>query len=275
MFERLCPSCKKPVYHTSKSNRDQADNKGRLCKTCDYERRKEAYKGENNPFYGKKHSAETIERFKKRDHPHVKEEWFKELRRQQMLVNNPNKGTDVYSTWVTKYGKEEADRRDAIRKAKWSAASSGENNAMFGKPSPQGAGNGWSGWYGEWYFRSLKELAYVVKVLEPNNLSWVSAERKAWRIPYKDWDGASRSYAADFLVDGTMLVEIKPINLKDTPLVHIKRVAAEGFCQQMGWEYLLVDPPRLTNEEVRELRQAGCIRFIDRYEKLYQEKYAQ
>ena len=46
-----------------------------------------------------------------------------------------------------------------------SASMSGEQNPMFGKQTPTGAGNGWSGWYKDWYFRSLGELSYVVNVL--------------------------------------------------------------------------------------------------------------
>ena len=45
---------------------------------------------------------------------------------------------------------------------KISLASSGENNHMFGKPSPQGSGNGWSGWYKSWFFKRtfLYDICY-------------------------------------------------------------------------------------------------------------------
>ncbi len=38
----------------------------------------------------------------------------------------------------------------------------GEGNNMYGRPSPQGSGNGWSGWYKERYFRSLRELMFLI-----------------------------------------------------------------------------------------------------------------
>jgi hypothetical protein len=36
---------------------------------------------------------------------------------------------------------------------------------MYGKPSPQGSGNGWSGWYKGKYFRSIMELSFIVEYL--------------------------------------------------------------------------------------------------------------
>ena len=56
---------------------------------------------------------------------------------------------------------------------------------MFGRPTPQGSGNGWKGWYKGWFFRSLKELSYVVNVLEPNGDIWESAENI--KIPYVNY----------------------------------------------------------------------------------------
>jgi hypothetical protein len=62
-------------------------------------------------------------------------------------------------------------------KKKMSDSISGEKNFWFGKPSPVGSGNGWSGWYKGWYFRSLLELSFMIKVIERFKFSWKSADR--------------------------------------------------------------------------------------------------
>ena len=44
-----------------------------------------------------------------------------------------------------------------------SKASSGENNPMFGRPSPNKSGAGIGGWYKEKiYFRSILELSFII-----------------------------------------------------------------------------------------------------------------
>jgi hypothetical protein len=65
-------------------------------------------------------------------------------------------------TYEELYGKEKANKM----KNNLSILNSGSKNKMYGKPSPQGSGNGWSGWYKGWYFRSLIELSYMVNVIE-------------------------------------------------------------------------------------------------------------
>ena len=47
---------------------------------------------------------------------------------------------------------------------KISNASKGKNNPMYGKPSPQGSGNGWSGWYKGIYFRSLLYSSFMSSI---------------------------------------------------------------------------------------------------------------
>ena len=43
---------------------------------------------------------------------------------------------------------------------------------MYGRFSPRGSGNGWSGWYKEWYFRSLLELSYMINETKFNMGYW-------------------------------------------------------------------------------------------------------
>jgi hypothetical protein len=48
-YTRECPMCNKVMYHTSKSYRNQSEKLKRVCSSC-------ANSGENNPFYGRKHT---------------------------------------------------------------------------------------------------------------------------------------------------------------------------------------------------------------------------
>ena len=162
----------------------------------------------------------------------------------------------------------------AKRKRKLSIMMSGSNNPMYGKPSPQGAGNGWSGWYKNWFFRSLKELSHVILVLELNNKKWIPFEKTGIKISYQSWDMRNRTYVPDFLVGDDLVVEVKPQKLMNTPAVSSKADAAKQFCAMKGWSYSLVDPPILSDEEIIKLHDSKEILFTERYEKLFASKWA-
>jgi hypothetical protein len=152
-----------------------------------------------------------------------------------------------------------------IIKNKISKASSGKNNGMYGKPSPIGSGNGWSGWYKEWYFRSLHELSYMINVIERFNLKWESAERKNLRILYTDFNGINRTYVADFIINNKYLVEIKPKKLHKSKNVQLKKKAAIDFCKNKNLIYKILDAPFLTKEKISYLYKTNQIKFIERY----------
>lgn len=80
VFTRICPICKSIVTHKSKMSRDNIQKQNRPCRKCSNNtterkrKRKEVYdrvlgkkdnSGENNPFYGKKHTPETLLKLKK------------------------------------------------------------------------------------------------------------------------------------------------------------------------------------------------------------------
>lgn len=190
-YIRKCPKCNKDIEHKRKSSRNQCDKQKRLCKSCGFENRNQdfmktaAYKqkmscsccGENNGFYGKKHSEQTKEKFKKRDLRYRQEEWYKQLMSKSVSgSNNPMYGVSVYDVWLKKYGKEQADILQEELKQKRRIQCSGAGNPMYGKPSPQGSGNGWSGWYNGVFFRSLKELAYMVEN-DKQGVEWITTRR--------------------------------------------------------------------------------------------------
>jgi hypothetical protein len=287
-FFRECPNCKKKLEYSSKKGRNRAEKVGTSCLSCSLKEahkrpevilgdkrraleRKKRYKGEGNPFFGKKHTKESLRKIKiackkmnKKKHPSYQSEEFKE-KSKRCGKDNGMYGRSIYDVWVEKYGKEEADSKMVETKAKLSKASSGKNNPMYGRPSPKGAGNGWSGWYKGWYFRSLRELSYMIKVIEKNRIEWKSAERKI-NIKYVDYDGKERTYRPDFILENKILIEIKPKKLMETPNNIRKKEAAVSYCEKNGFEYRMVDIKIMDTEEIINLWQNKKIKFIKKYE---------
>ena len=146
----------------------------------------------------------------------------------------------------------------------------GENNNMFGKPSPQGSGNGWSGWYKNWHFRSLKELSYMLFVIERFNLKWETAEKSKYKINYIDYKGDKRTYHAAFFINDKYLIEIKPKHLWNSDGVKRKKKAAIEFCKQHNFKYKLTECVKLiTYNEIKELINKNELKFIERYEEKF------
>lgn len=124
--------------------------------------------------------------------------------------DNGMKGKSIYSVWLQKYSKEEADRRMTEYKAKQQRNSAGTNNPMYGKPSPKGSGNGWSGWYKRHYFRSLLELSYMIE-LDRTSTAWETGEQTQYAVAYDD---GKHNYFPDFhLIASDVFIEIKPSRL--------------------------------------------------------------
>ena len=74
-----------------------------------------------------------------------------------------------------------------------------------------------------------------------------------------------------FLV-GNSLIEIKPKKLWETPLVKLKREAAEKFCNERGLTYKLIDV--VPNSSIlKDKYLNGEIRFVEKYKTRF-EKYA-
>lgn len=172
------------------------------------------------------------------------------------------KGKTIEEIW----GEEKATK---MRK-QYTLSRSGKGNNMYGKPSPHGSGNGWSGWYKGWFFRSLKELSYMIYVIERFNFKWESAETKKFKIEYIDWKNSSRTYHPDFLIEGKYLVEIKPKRLWNSDGVKRKKEAAIKFCDENNLTYKLTESPKqITFLEIQILIKNNNLIFI----KTYQDKF--
>lgn len=266
-LKRNCPQCQDEIIYKSKGGHYTACKNNSVCRKCasinsGFTERYAtigASTGDKNPFYGKHHTEAS----KKKIHENRDYTAYRTPERKARISecssgkNNPMYGKTFYQVWIEKYGQEEADRRLELKRKKNSESSTGKNNPMYGKPSPKKAGNGWCGWYKNWFFRSLRELSYVIDVLEKNHLGWKSCEGLI-RIEYKDWNGTDRTYSPDFLV-GNSLIEIKPIKLHESINVLYKKRAAEKYCLENGYKYFLTDCDILQFSTLHSLIDAGLI----------------
>lgn len=263
-FFRQCPSCNKVLYYSNKGNKKLADTKNAVCIACS--NKANAMIGEANPFFGKTHSNETKAQIKQKAIERIRtESEITQAKTQLAKVANKRPIKDIL---IEKYGEQEGNTRWEQKRERNRVASSGSNNPMYGKPSPQGSGNGWSGWYKEFYFRSLRELAFILKYLPNNTL--VSADCKKYRVPYLDCLGKERTYAPDFILNDKYIIEIKPKRLWNTPLVLEKRKAIELYCKQNKLLYKIVDP-KINFDKIIILYKSKEIKLLSKYEQKIQQ----
>ena len=235
-WRRICPQCHIDIVYNRLSSYCCAKKLNSNCIKC----RNSNRIGSGNGFYGKHHSNEVKEAtsIRTKNNKTFQSQEFKDKISKVSKARGFLGGRSSYQILIDTYGKEEADIRYQNTINKWKISSSGSNNTMYGKPSPKKCGNGWSGWYKGKFFRSLRELSYIVNVLEPSGKEWKSAENI--RIPYKNYDGSDRTYSPDFICDGE-LIEIKPQRLINTPLVKLKSDAATQYCNENNLKFSILD----------------------------------
>lgn len=178
-------------------------------------------------------------------------------------------GRNHYQNWITVYGEKKAMEIIEKVKEKHSINSSGENNPMFGMPSPQGSGNGWKGWYNNFYFRSLRELSYLI-YLDENKIPWSAGEAHKFDVPYINYKGVKRTYRPDFFVNHEKLVEIKPKKLQKTPTILAKTAAAIEKCKEWGLTYEIMDF-NIDAIKIEKALNEGLVRFARDYEKRFRD----
>ncbi len=142
----------------------------------------------------------------------------------------------------------------------------GSNNPRFGKPPTENPGRGWSGWYKNWFFRSILELSYMINYLEKNSIQWEKGESKKYKIPYINLHGEKRNYFPDFIIDNKIVIECKPRQLLNDPLVQLKAIAARNFCSNINLKYELVSPKSLSLNEINSLYKSEQIKFTSKAE---------
>jgi hypothetical protein len=271
---RNCPECNNIVEHKSKISYRESIRKNKICTICSrkknlhlpeiFEKSRLSnlgkHSGEKNPFYNKKHNQETIDLIKENS------------RGKSSGSKNGMFGKSFFDVWVEKYGIDIANQKMKDYKNLQSNNNKNEKNSMYGKPSPMGSGNGWSGWYKNWYFRSILELSYMINVIERFNLKWESAEKRKYEI-YYEIDGNKKTYRADFIINDFYMVEVKPRNLLKSPLVKEKMNSGVEFCKKNNLKYKITVPPKLKDEEVLKLYKENKIKFSKRYEEKFRKRY--
>jgi hypothetical protein len=224
--------------------------------------------GELNPFFGKKHSQESIKKIiENRDYSVYKTDEFRQkISKATKGENNPMFGKTVYDVWVENYGVEIANKKLIELKEKQSLLTSGKNNPMFGKPAPKNSGNGICGWYKGWFFRSLLELSYMIFVIERFNLSWESGEIEKYKISYKI-DGVNRNYFPDFIINQKYVIDCKPKKLCNTDTNKLKFEYAQKFCDGEKLIFKVRDIKKINKIELVKLIEQGNITLTKKWEK--------
>lgn len=270
-----CQECDKIIYYTLRSTYSTAKKRAKnfgLCSSC-------LKKGEKNPFFNKKHKKETIEKIVQTSkNSELRQKYYAKIKTQEYrkylsvkMKNNPTmKGNSYYKIWVEKYGKNVADEMNKQCSLKKSLK--GEKNYWFGKTPPFGSGNGWSGWYKDWYFRSLLELSYMVNVIEKYKICWKTAENKQYKITFT-YNNKIKNYFPDFILNDKYLIECKPRKLWNTEIVKEKKTAAEIFCKEHNLIYKLRDIKKLSYNEITQLYENGYLKWISRYQEKYDILY--
>lgn len=108
------------------------------------------------------------------------------------------------------------------------------------------------GYYKGWFFRSLKELSFVL-LCEENGQKWQSAETEELSVTYTDVYGKKRKHFADLLVDKHIIVEIKPKAYQKSKTVKLKSQAMQQFCNKNGYHYMVVSPKIVPIAKLKEL----------------------
>jgi hypothetical protein len=274
MYKRNCPECECELVYKLERCLKHAEKIKSCCRSC-------RNKGEKNPFFNKHHdekSKKLMTETKKSHNLHHTEEYKENHRKRFSGEGNPMYGRKVYDIWLEKYGKEIADEKLVELKRKLSIKSSGKNNPMYGRSSPTGSGNGWSGWYSSRshediqnvYFRSITELAFLVKVIERFKMNYVSGELKKYSIKYRDHNNTERTYHPDYIVNDKYMIECKPFKLQTSINNKLKKEAAEKFCKNNNLIYKFFDVKKFFSyNDIKILHDSGDIKFIDRYEEKF------
>lgn len=274
-FIRKCPKCDEDINYSGKGAFKLGIKNNTNCKSCTARIQlskihEEIKNGLREPlFKGKKHTQKTIDKIL--THPNRKT-WTKH----DNCIGKDNHWTGKHKTeyllelWTDKYGLDEAKERMKNYHEKLSKATKGINNPMFGKPSPIGSGNGWSGWYKNWYFRSIHELSFMILYIERFNFVFNSENVK---IPYIDYKNTKRNYFPDFILNDKYMIEIKPKKLHSSIDVINKKNAAIIYCKNHNMIYKLISPILLNEDKIINLYLSGDIKFIEKYDAKFKQKY--
>jgi len=282
---RICPQCQRTLTHTGKtlrnlkSNYSKAVKNNTICNSCN---KKNLHKsnpefiknlrqcyinkhGNVGTFLGKTLSQEHKDKISKKmkynwTHLTLEEKELCKVKFRNMGSDNGMYGRTVYDIWKHKYDEATVTEKTLQMSEKKSAKLSGSLNPQYNKPTPNGSGNGWKGYYMGKFFRSLRELCFMI-YHTTNNIVFSSAENIS--IPYTI-NNVARTYRPDFIIDN-VIFEIKPQKLIDgSLLVKTKADAAIKYCDNNNLTYIITDWNIDYNQIKKELDN-GNIEFLEKY----------
>jgi len=272
MYERICKNCGKTLTYTTQRAFDSANKKDTTCRKCAPVKTLNLSNIRQCPSCNKEiiHSCKYAARashkkkLKCRDcsNKNILTEQDKlKFSKRMSGTKNPMYGKKYYDIWVQKFGEEEANKRLLELKEKQSNNRCGDKNSMYGKPAPKGSGGGWSGWYNEFYFRSLLELSFILQ-----NPKVQSAEHIVIEYSLNNKNG---TYRPDFLL-GNKIIEVKPTRLLNTKLNKIKFEAGHLYAKSNNMIYEVVSPELVSWEEIYRLYDDGKLKFNKKWEQKFQ-----
>lgn len=270
LFFKNCPKCNKKITFTYKNAFEKSLKENSLCSSCSNSGEKNGMfgkTGEKCHWFGKKHTEETKRKLSKVNTGRKHTEETKRKISEYKKINNPMKGGVFYLDWIKKYGQEVADEKMQSYRQKRIDNNTGSNHPRFGKPPPKAGGWGLSGWFNGFYFRSLKELMFLIYA-KRFNLEVISGEKKQYRILYSN---GQKNYFVDFIVNNKFLVEIKPKVFQKTAENLEKFSAAKEHCLQNNLIFKVIDPP-IIFDVIYELFVNNEVVFTERDKKRF-EKY--
>ena len=98
-------------------------------------------------------------------------------------------------------------------------------------------------------FKSSWEL-FVYKWLDASPLV-IKWESECVAIPYV-LRGEGKRYYPDILINGNLLIEIKPANQQNSEMNLKKFEAARGFCERRGWVFQVITKKEMTDTFLTE-----------------------
>lgn len=287
-FFKQCPSCNCRMEYKQKYSLNYSIRENKLCRQCSAKNASSIFPDRGwkklnddiksgkklNGFKDKTHNEDAKLKMSQADKSYTKTSNFKKtMSNVTSGKNNGMYGKSFYDVWVEKYGTEIANDKMVKYRNNTSKKTTGSNNPMYGKISPEGSGNGWSGWYKGWYFRSILELSYMINVIERFGLNWEEGERGRYKIKYIDNKSVERTYTPDFIISGKYMIEIKPKKLWGQIDVQLKAAAANEFCISNSMIYKMTFCSKISDQEIKELVETDKLIFIERYKNKYNERY--
>jgi hypothetical protein len=214
------------------------------------DKRREQYQemnsGKGNPFFGKKHSKKTRKQmsdnhadFTGDKNPLVK--WLKGNSDRQQRYSESLKESWRHRLSDETYRKQLSER----------------NSKMVSQLHLNGFNpytNCLKGWFTskkfnkKFYYQSSYELMFLEFCEVSNKIK--TLQRIPFMIPYTDDNGIKRNYVADFFVNGSVVIEIKPKSMLDYNNNRLKIEAGNKYCLKCRYEFKLLTESELKNLEI-------------------------